>query len=413
MEAGQPGKTVMEILALIPARGGSKSIPNKNIRPFVGHPIIAYSIAAGKTAKLVTRVIVSTDDETIAKIAHRYGAEVPFLRPSKLAQDDTPDFPVFQHALEWLAAHEGYHPEIIVQLRPTSPIRPVDCVDRAVQILIDHPEADSVRGVVLAGQNPYKMWQIDSQGKLHPLLPVEGITEPYNAPRQKLPPTFWQTGHIDVIRVSTIYEKKSLSGEIILPLILDSRYTVDIDTLNDWQRAEWLVKQSRLEMVIPGHLSRPLPEKVCLLVLDFDGVLTDNRVWVNEEGHEWVAANRSDGLGLAQLKQNGVKVLVLSTESNPVVAARCQKLGLPYLQGVTDKGATLVDYANKHGIDLNQAVYLGNDINDIACFSHVGCAVVVADAHPEARQQADLVLSQRGGHGAVRELCDLILTPPN
>jgi len=121
----------MQILAIIPARGGSKSIPRKNIRPLAGHPLIAYSIAAALGSQSVTRTIVSTDDEEIAAVARQYGAETPFLRPVELAEDQTTDLPVFQHALACLAEQEAYHPDVIVQLRPTSPIRPPDCVDQA------------------------------------------------------------------------------------------------------------------------------------------------------------------------------------------------------------------------------------------------------------------------------------------
>src|SRR5215211_7476577 len=183
-----------EILALIPARGGSKGIPRKNIRIFAGYPLIAWSIAAAKQASRVTRIIVSTDDEEIASVAREYGAETPFLRPSEFAQDKTTDLPVFEHALEWLEANENYRPEIVIQLRPTSPIRPKDCVDSAVKILIDHADADCVRGVVPAGQNPYKMWRFAGENMpMKPLLEVEGILEPYNAPRQVLPLVYWQT----------------------------------------------------------------------------------------------------------------------------------------------------------------------------------------------------------------------------
>src|SRR5512134_4019719 len=145
-----------EILALIPARGGSKGIPRKNIRSFAGYPLIAWSIAAAKQAACVTRIIVSTDDAEIAAVAREYGAETPFLRPAELAQDQTTDLPVFEHVIEWLEANEGYQPDIVIQLRPTSPIRPKDCIDHAVKILMEHTEADCVRGVVTAGQNPYK-----------------------------------------------------------------------------------------------------------------------------------------------------------------------------------------------------------------------------------------------------------------
>src|SRR5512140_1442523 len=125
-----------DVLAIIPARGGSKGIPRKNIRDFAGYPLIAYSIAAGLQAKSVSRVIVSTDDEEIAAVARQCGAETPFLRPAEFAQDTSTDLPLFEHALQWLAEHENYRPEVVVQLRPTSPLRPRDLVDRAVSILL-------------------------------------------------------------------------------------------------------------------------------------------------------------------------------------------------------------------------------------------------------------------------------------
>lgn len=397
-----------QVLAIVPARAGSKSIPRKNVRLLAGHPLLAYSIAAGLQAESVDRVIVSTDDKEIAQIARQYGAEAPFLRPAELAADDTQDLPVFLHALDWLRDEEQYQPDVVVQLRPTSPLRPPDCVDQAVQILKENPEADSVRGVVPSGQNPYKMWRIDDDGRMKPLL-QDGFEEPYNMPRQKLPPTYWQTGHIDAIRVETILEKSSMSGENILPLAIDPQYTVDIDTPRDWQRTEWLLTQAEFGFVRPGGRPRRFPERVELVVLDFDGVFTDNRVWVDAHGSEWVAAHRGDGWGLARLREREVPVIVLSTEKNPVVEARCNKLGLPFVQGVDDKATALQKIMRDRRVDPERVVYLGNDMNDVPCFPLVGCALVVADAHPEARLQADVVLSRRGGFGAVRELCDLIL----
>lgn len=399
----------MEILALIPARGGSKSIPRKNIRPLAGHPLIAYSIAAGRQSQLVTRTIVSTDDEEIAAVARQYGAETPFLRPPEFAQDNTTDFPVFTHALSWLNEHEGYRPEIVVQLRPTSPIRPPEMVDAAIQLLLDNPAADSVRGIVPSGQNPFKMWRVDESGQMRPLLSVPGIAEPFNAPRQALPQTYWQTGHIDAIRARTILEKNSLSGGTILPLHIDPRYTIDIDTLKDWTRAEGLVSQGDLPMVRPGPGKRPLPSRVALVVFDFDGVMTDDRVWVDQDGRESVAAHRGDGMGIALLRKAGIPAIVISTEPNPVVAARCRKLGLPLQQDVQDKAEALRKLLAELQVDPAQVVYLGNDVNDLPCFPLVGCAGVVADAHPAAKAAADLVLEHNGGHGAVRELVDLIL----
>ena len=399
-----------EVLAIIPARGGSKGIPGKNIRCFAGYPLIAYSIAAAQQSEYVTRVIVSTDDEKIAEVARQFGAEIPFLRPAELAEDSTLDFPVFEHALRWLKDKEGYTPEVVIQLRPTSPIRPPSCVDDAIKILLQHPHADSVRGIVPAGQNPHKMWRLDpATGQMNNLLDVPGVAEPYNAPRQILPPVFWQTGHIDAIRAKTILEKKSMSGNVIMPLVLDPRYTVDIDNLYDWERYEHLFYEGGLEMVEPGPQKRAFPKKVKLLVLDFDGVLTDNRVWVDGEGHEFVAANRSDSMGIRVLMKEGVEVFVLSTEVNPVVAARCRKMGVPVMHGVEMKAEVLTKMLDEKNIHPDEVIYVGNDINDLPCFPVVGFAVAVPDAMPEVLQAADYVLHANGGHGAVREICDLIL----
>lgn len=399
----------MEILALIPARGGSKSIPRKNIRPLMGYPLVAYSIAAALESRRVTRTLLSTDNEEIARIGRSYGAEAPFLRPAELAQDDSTDLPVFTHALAWLKEHEGYQPDVLVQLRPTSPLRPPGMVDQAIEILLDHPVADSVRGVIPSGQNPFKMWRMTEQGQLTPLLTLPGSSEPYNAPRQSLPPTFWQTGHIDVIRLLTIIEKGSLSGDVIYPLFLDPRYAIDIDSVRDWLRAEWIISQGDLPMILPQRNRRALPSQLDLLVFDFDGTMTDDRVWVDQDGGESVAASRSDGLGIAMLRKAGIAMLVLSTETNPVVTARCRKLELPVIQGLGDKAAVLSSLLKERNLDPQRVVYLGNDVNDLPCFPLVGCAVTVADAHPDVIAQADFVLAHQGGHGAVRELCDRIL----
>ncbi len=401
-----------EILAVIPARGGSKGIPRKNIRPFNGFPLIAWSIAAALESRLVTRVMVSTDDEEIAEVARHFGAEVPFLRPAELAQDHTTDLPVFEHALDWLKKNENYRPEVVVQLRPTSPIRPRGCVDEAVRILMNHPDADSVRGVVPAGQNPHKMWRLDGEDKpMRHLLDVPGIEEPYNAPRQILPQIYWQTGHIDAVRASTILEKKSMSGQVIYPLIIDPRFSVDLDNLYDWAKYEWLMNFGNLEFVSPGIRHRSLPQQVKLVVLDFDGVLTDNHVWTDEDGREMVSTSRSDSLIMADVKKAGIDIVILSSEVNPVVTARARKMGIEAIQGVgpSGKAAALQKLLKTRKMDSSSVIYAGNDINDLPCFEMVGWAVAVADAMPEVLRAADYILHKPGGHGAVRELLEMIL----
>ena len=147
---------------------------------------------------------------------------------------------------------------------------------------------------------------------------------------------------------------------------------------------------------------------VRLVVFDFDGVFTDNRVWTSESGAESVACSRSDGLGLRRLDEVDVAYVIVSTETNPVVAARAAKLGVDCVQGVDDKLAVGRAEGAVRGIALDAVAYLGNDINDAACLGAVGLPVVPADAWPEVVPLAHLVLSRAGGHGCVRELCDAI-----
>ncbi len=227
------------ILALIPARGGSKGLPGKNILPLAGHPLIAYSIEAALATPGITRVIVSTDSEEIADIALRYGAEVPFLRPAAYATDDSLDLDVFIHALTWLKENENYAPDLVVHLRPTSPIRYVADIEKCIERLTEHPGVDSLRIVTQAFHTPYKMWQMDETGQaMTPLLTLPGTPEPYNKPRQSLPTVFWQIGTLDVIRPQVILQQKSMSGRVILPYVVAQERAIDIDDIYSFQRAE-------------------------------------------------------------------------------------------------------------------------------------------------------------------------------
>lgn len=232
-----PAQSVNEVLCLVPARGGSKSIPLKNIYPLHGRPLIAYTLDVAKACRSISRTIVSTDSAEIAQVCRELGAEVPFLRPASIAEDNTPDLPVFAHALEWLAREENQHPEIVLHLRPTSPLRTAAMVEKAIELLRAHPEADSVRAVCPPMQNPFKMWTLGEDGFLHPLLNTP-IREAYNQPRQALPPVYWQNGYLDVIRATTITQKKSMTGDKILPLVLDSTEVIDIDSLETLHLAE-------------------------------------------------------------------------------------------------------------------------------------------------------------------------------
>ncbi|MCF7810474.1 acylneuraminate cytidylyltransferase family protein [bacterium] len=235
-----------EILAIIPARGGSKSVPRKNIKLLGGKPLIAYAIQEAAKSKYINRCIVSTEDQEIADISLKFGAEVPTLRPRELAEDHVKDLPVFQHLLSWLADNENYRPDFVVHLRPTAPLRTVEHIDKGIEILMSSPDTDAVRSVCPAAQHPLKMWRVDD-GKLVSYVPssVYGIEEAYNHPRQKLPPAYIQNGSVDVIRTSVILEQNSMSGKNIKALVMEESESVNIDSPMDWAMAEILIKHRK------------------------------------------------------------------------------------------------------------------------------------------------------------------------
>lgn len=250
----------MNVLAVIPARAGSKSVPHKNIREIGGKPMLAHSIDHALASRYINRVIVSTDSKEYAAIAKEYGAEVPFLRPAEYATDTALDYDVFYHALTWLSDNEGYKPDIVVQLRPTYPIRNVEDIDNMIKLLIDHPEADSVRSMSRAQEIPYKMWLQDeskddkaesekekpgkigtgiAMGRVKPLM--TDIPECYNMPRQELPIVYYQNACIDVFRPDVVLYKKSMSGDYILGYEMEENY--DIDTEEDFEKAIKAISQ--------------------------------------------------------------------------------------------------------------------------------------------------------------------------
>ena len=235
----------LEVLALVPARGGSKSIPRKNVRLVYGKPLIAWSIEHGIEARTITRVICTTDDDEIAAAAKQFGAEVPFRRPAAISGDLAVDFEFHLHALEWLRDHEGYVPDLVVHLRPTHPVRRPATLDRAVEMLAAHPEADSLRAVRSAVFTPYKMWRPGDDGFLVPLLTIEGIPDPYNMPREILPPVLQQDGYVDITRPQTVFEQGSTTGRRILSFAVDDEPAVDIDYPSDIEGAERLLMAHR------------------------------------------------------------------------------------------------------------------------------------------------------------------------
>lgn len=236
----------MEILAVIPARGGSKSIPRKNIKLLAGKPLIAWTIEEAKKSKHITRIIVSTDDEEIAEVARSYGAEVPFIRPAALAQDLSTDVEFLTHALNFLKEKEGFVPDIVLRLPPTSPLRTAEDIDAGIEALLADSSADAVRPIMEAPKHPYKMWKVNEADKrLEPFLDsaFTGFTEPHNLPRQLFPKVYLHTGAMDVMRRATIEEQHSTSGRHLGYFFMDPSHSVNIDHPIDFDIAEFLMQK--------------------------------------------------------------------------------------------------------------------------------------------------------------------------
>jgi N-acylneuraminate cytidylyltransferase len=239
----------LRVLVLVPARGGSKGIPRKNLQLLAGKPLVAHAIATGRSSRGVDRVLCSTDDAEIAEVARAAGAEVPFLRPPELARDSSEDWPVFTHALNWLEREDHWIPDLIVNLRPTSPLRRPAHVEDAIQLLLD-TGADSVKAVCLARQHPHKMWLREADGIIEPYLktPMRLRRGP-DVPRAELDDVYWQNGVVDVTRLATIREQKVMIGHRVAGLVTELSDSIDIDTPIDLAMAELLLARRTASVV--------------------------------------------------------------------------------------------------------------------------------------------------------------------
>ncbi len=383
----------MNVLAIIPARGGSKGIPRKNIQPLAGKPLLAYTIEHARATPAITRVVVSTDDAEIAAVAEQYGAEV-IWRPAEISGDEATSESALLHALDHLRDSEGYEPDLVVFLQATSPLRQPDDIQKAIETL-QQQSADSLLSV--APSHAF-LWRL-----------VDGQAGPVNYDyrqrprRQERAPEYIENGSIYIFKPWVLREQSNRLGGKIALYVMDPLDSLQVDEPGDLALIEQVMASRRRQPPAPDL------SQIRLLVLDFDGVLTDNRVLVDEEGKEAVWVSRSDGWGIARLKEAGIEVVVLSTETNPVVAARCRKLGIECWQALERKDVALAELVQSRQLEMWQVAYIGNDVNDLSCLKMVGVSIAVADAHPEVLQVAHLVLSRPGGRGAVRELCDLVL----
>jgi len=384
-----------DILAIIPARGGSKGIPRKNVLPLAGKPLIAHSIDAAKASRFVTRVVVSTDDAEIAEVSRRFGADI-VIRPPEIASDTSPSEQALLHVLDALERDEGYRPDLVVFLQCTSPLTAPEDIDGTITALTE-AGADSALAVI---PFHYFLWKRDGEGQACGVNHEKSV----RLMRQQREPEFLETGAVYVMRTAGFRASKHrFFGRTVLhETPVERRLEID-------EPEDFMIAVERLTSLRRSRRQQFLPNLVEALALDFDGVFTDDRVFVDQDGRETVVCSRSDGMGIEMLMKLGLPMVVISKEQNRVVAARCRKLGIAYHHGIEAKLDLLRQWLVDQAIDPAHTIYMGNDINDLECMRHVGCAVAPRDAHPAALNAADLVLTSDGGRGALRELAELIV----
>jgi N-acylneuraminate cytidylyltransferase len=383
-----------KVYAIVPARGGSKGIPRKNIQTVGGVPLVARSILAARGAKSVHRVVVSTDSDEIASVASHYGAEI-VRRPENLSGDVSSSEAALLHALDTL----GEDPELVVFIQCTSPFLRGQDIDGAIETL--HTQhADSCFSAAVSHKF---LWKRGAAGNAIGVN-HDGKTRPM---RQQRGEEFAESGAVYVMRTAGLRANGfRFFGKTVLYPIEEMR-SLEIDTVDE------LVMARALAVVLDGRpeggRSGGVPfSSVRAVVMDFDGVFTDDRVLVSQDGTESVMCSRSDGFGLEMLRKKGVRLAVISREKNAVVRARCEKLGIEVYCGVDDKLSLFRSWCVQNNLVPANIAYVGNDLMDIECLHEVGLGVAPADAHPLARQAAHLVLESRGGNGALRELASLL-----
>lgn len=374
----------MGVVAIIPARGGSKGIKHKNLQQVKGISLIARSVKAALSTPEIDSVYVSTDSQVIAEEAINHGAAI-ISRPKELARDNSSSESALMHALTVIG-----DVDLVVFMQCTSPFTQSSSISQAIHLV----KQDKYDCVFSATEDHGFRWKLGE----HSLEPI-GHDLNKRVPRQSLGPMFVETGSFYVFRADKFLSSGSRFHGRIGHVLENKLFAIDVDEPDDLEIARQL---SSLVVEPPKSLSFDC------VVLDFDGVQTDDYVWINSDGEEFVRVSRSDGLAISLFKSQGIRVLILSSETDGVVSARAKKLGVEVIQGSRDKSDALRQWARKEGVSLTKVAYLGNDVNDLSAMGLVGCPIAVADSDPVIKRIARIVLRSKGGEKAVRELAGLV-----
>ncbi|MFJ2089778.1 cytidylyltransferase domain-containing protein [Streptomyces sp. NPDC087901] len=393
------------VLAVIPARGGSKGVPAKNLAQVGGVPLVVRAVRACLASSEVTDVVVTTDAPAVAEAARAAGealGEAPRLhcvqRPEAIAGDTATSEAAVLHALDTYEAEHGRTVDVVLLVQCTSPFIAREDID-GVAAAVAREGADTA--VTVAPFHGF-LWRDGSAVEDHNY----GVNhdKAVRPRRQDRPEDLLETGAayaMDAAGFRT--HRHRFFGHTAL-VRTDPARVLEIDDPHDLARARALAP-----LLDPAPL--PTREDIDAVVLDFDGTQTDDRVLIDSDGRETVAVHRGDGLGIAALRKAGLPLLILSTEQNPVVAARAHKLRVPVLHGIDRKDLALKQWCDEQSIAPERVLYVGNDVNDLPCFALAGWPVAVASAHDSVRAAARAVTTTPGGFGAIREIAAWLLGP--
>ncbi|MYT68702.1 MULTISPECIES: N-acylneuraminate cytidylyltransferase [unclassified Streptomyces] len=412
---------VRRVLAVIPARGGSKGVPAKNLAPVGGVPLVARAVRECLATRHVTDVVVSTDDAAIAAAAREAGAEV-VTRPTAIAGDKATSEAAVLHAMDAHEALQGAAVDVVLLVQCTSPFIVREDIDGVVAAIIEGG-ADSALTVApfhgfvwrdaadeaqaIAGE---RAASVGGSGTLLTEAPATsggyGVNhdKSFRPRRQDRPQDLLETGAVYAMEATGFRRHEHRFFGRTELVRTDPARVLEIDDPHDLARARALAP-------LFDQRSLPTKEDIDAVVLDFDGTQTDDKVLIDSDGREFVTVHRGDGLGIAALRKSGLTMLILSTEVNPVVAARARKLKIPVLHGIDRKDLALKQWCEEQGIAPERVLYVGNDVNDLPCFAAVGWPVAVASAHDVVRGAARAVTTVPGGEGAIREIASWILGP--
>lgn len=385
----------MEVVSIIPARGGSKEIPNKNIILVSGKPLIEWTIEQSLRTESISSTYVSTDDEKIADVAIKKGAKV-IHRPKELSQDDSTSESAIVHALGYLNKEINIIPDVVVMLQATSPLRKPNDIENAVKQFI-YKKADSlISGSVL---EDFLIWECTNDE-------WKSVNWDYKnrGRRQKRTRQYVENGSIYVFKPDVILKFDNRIGEKLHFYEMEFWQNWEIDSYADLPLVEFYIN-SKLKFHETTNLRLSVIE---LIALDFDGVLTDNKVITLEDGTEGINANRADGLAISEFKKINIQCVIISSETNNVVKARANKLNIPYLKGVKDKKIELIKYCNSKNISMKNVIFIGNDINDKEVMNCVGWPLCPKDAHDSIKNISRFVIRVNGGDGVLRYILDIL-----